>query len=125
MYAKSNHFFIVTHQHRGQIQRELHASGISIEYIKHFLACLNDAWTSSYIVNLCVDALMQRSGCNIMDKKFHDQTWGLKSTEYIIRIALPVLHEELEKVNHVLHRNYLTKAEETSICLITARVTLE
>ena len=64
--------FLVTHQNRGQMQRELHAAGVSIEDIKHFVGCLHDACTSSYIVNLNVDALIQRAGCNIRDKKFHD-----------------------------------------------------
>ena len=74
------------------MQREMYADGVPMEEIKHFLGCLHEACMTSYIVNLSVNALISRAGCNLNDKRFHDPTWGATSSENVTKLALLDLH---------------------------------
>ena len=66
---------LVTHQGRAQSQREMFDAGIGLEDIKHFLHYLHDAQTESYIVNLAVQCIANRSGCKIDEAHLHMPEW--------------------------------------------------
>ena len=106
------------------MQREMYADGVPMEEVKYFLRYLYEACMTACIVNLSVNALISRVGCNLNDKRFHDPTWSAISLENIMKLVMPDLYVQYNNI-YLLLKSNITRAMKKELYLITAKGTLE